>query len=117
MSDMILVYITCATLKQAKQIGTYLMQKRLCACVNIFPEMLPMVFWPPKSNSIATDKEVVLIVKTVESKYKALEKEVEKIHTYDVPCIFSIPVTHVSKSYYDWLTGELKEPTLRKNRQ
>ncbi len=105
---MILVYITCDTVKQAKEIATHLMGKKLCACVNIFPEMQPMFFWPPKSGKIDESKEVVLIAKTIESKYDLLEKEVIKIHSYDVACIFSIPVTHVAKSYYKWLVGEME---------
>ncbi|MBI5358780.1 NUDIX domain-containing protein [Candidatus Amesbacteria bacterium] len=35
-----------------KFFGKHLMEKRLCACVNIFPNMLPMFWWPPKENKI-----------------------------------------------------------------
>jgi len=70
--------------------------------------MIPMFFWPPKSGKIDETKEVVLIAKTTEDKYKELENEVHKIHTYDVPCVIAIPVAHVSKKYSDWLIGELK---------
>ena len=108
MTDMILVYITCDTVDQAKEIGKHLMNKRLCACVNIFPDMQPMFFWPPKSGKIDESKEVVLIAKTIEGKYEDLEKEVSKIHSSDTPCIFSILVTHVAKKYYEWLKGELE---------
>jgi len=108
MTDMVLTYITCESVEQAKQIGRDLMEKRLCACVNIFPEMFPMVFWPAKANMIEEGKEVVLIAKTLESKYAALEEEVNKIHSYEIACIFSIPVTHVSQKYYDCLKGELE---------
>ena len=61
MTDMLLVYITCENVYQAKQIGKHLMEKRLCACVNIFPDMQPMFFWLPKSGIIDESKEVVLI--------------------------------------------------------
>lgn len=108
MTDMLLVYITCESVEQAKQIGKHLMDKKLCACVNIFPNMQPMFFWPPKSGKIDEGKEVVLIAKTIEKNYQQLEDEVHKIHTYDVPCVFAIPVQHVAKKYYDWLIGEMK---------
>lgn len=109
MTDMILVYITCESVKQAKEIGKHLMDKKLCACVNIFPQMQPMFFWPPKSGKIDESKEVVLIAKTVDKKYKAVEKEVHKIHSYDVPCVFAISVKYVAKKYYDWLVGEMEQ--------
>jgi periplasmic divalent cation tolerance protein len=108
MTDMLLVYITCKSVEQAKEIARGLMSKKLCACVNIFPDMQPMFFWPPKSGIIDESKEVVLIAKTIESKFEALELEVIKIHSYDVPCIFAIPVQHVTKKYYDWLVGEME---------
>ncbi|HEX7017692.1 MAG TPA: divalent-cation tolerance protein CutA [Patescibacteria group bacterium] len=108
MTDMLLVYITCNDVQQAKSIGKHLMDKKLCACVNIFPEMQPMFFWPPKSGTIDESKEVVLIAKTIESKYEALENEVHQVHSYEVPCVFAIPVKHVASKYYDWLVGEME---------
>lgn len=107
MNKMILVYITCIDVKQAKMIAKHLMDKRLAACVNIFPEMIPMVFWPPKSGIIEEGKETVLIVKSIEEKFEEIDSEVTKIHSYEVPCIFSIPVSNVNKKYFDWLEGEL----------
>jgi len=105
---MILVYITCESKKQAKEIGKHLLKKRLCGCINIFEKMTPIYWWPPKKGKLCEDKEVVLIVKTTEEKYMAIEKEVTKIHSYEVPCIFSIKVNKVNKPYLDWLTGEIK---------
>jgi len=108
MTDVILCYITCESSDQAEKIATHLMDRKLCACVNIFPEMKPMFFWPPKSGKIEDGNEVVLIAKTIASKYSQLEAEVGKIHSYKIPCIFAIPVVSVSKKYYDWLLGEME---------
>ncbi len=107
MTDMLLVYITCESVDQAKEFGKHLLEKRLCTCVNIFPNMLPMFLWPPKSGQIDESSEVVLLAKTIESKYKTLEEEIHKIHTWDTPCVIAIPTVHVSKKYYDWIVGEL----------
>lgn len=108
MTDLLLCYITCESVAQAKDIGTHLLKKRLCACINIFPDMKPMFFWPPQSGKIDESSEVVLIAKTVESKYQALEKEVVKVHSFDTPCIIAIPTAHVSQKYYNWLVGEIE---------
>ncbi|HID71734.1 MAG TPA: divalent cation tolerance protein CutA [Thermoplasmata archaeon] len=37
-----------------------------------------------------------------------LKKEVEKIHSYSIPCIVKIPVSS-NKKYLDWLESEIKE--------
>lgn len=106
--SMILVYVTCDSVKQAEEIAEKIMNKKLCACVNIFPEMQPMFFWPPKTGKIDKSKEVVLILKSVLSKYDELEKAIAEAHTYDIPCIFAIPVIAVADSYYNWLVGEME---------
>lgn len=108
MTDLLLVYITCESVDQAKAMGRHLMNKRLAACINIYPEMIPMFFWPPKEGVIDESKEVVLIAKTIESKYQQLEAEVHTIHSFDTPCVIAIPVAHVAQKYYDWLKGELE---------
>lgn len=105
---MILIYVTCESVKQARQIGKAILKKRLAACVNIFPNMKPIFWWPPKKNKICEDKEVVLIIKTIEKKFKEIEKEIVRLHTYETPCIFSIKVDEVHKPYLDWLMGEIK---------
>lgn len=107
MSDLLLVYITFDSVEQAKEIGKHLMNKRLCACINIFPNMESMFFWPAKSRAIDESKEVLLIAKTLESKFKDLETEIYKVHPYDVPCIIAIPTQHVGEKYYNWLKDEL----------
>lgn len=109
MTDILLCYITCESIDQAQRIGKHLLAKHLCACINIIPSMQSAYFWPPKSEKIEEANEVILIAKTIESKYQALEDEVHRIHTYNTPCVIAIPATHVSKKYYDWLLGELNQ--------
>ncbi len=107
MNDFLMVYTTWESIDQAKKAGKYLLEKRLCGCVNIIPNVNPMFWWPPKMNKIDESKEVVMIVKTLKNKYKELEKEIYKIHTYDIPCIIALPVYAVNKDYYDWIKGEI----------
>lgn len=106
---MIFIYVTCRDSKEAEKIGKHLLKRRLCACINIIPETHPFYLWPPKSRKIEGDKEAVLIVKTLESKYKVIETEILKLHSYTVPCIAAIPIVHMFKKYSDWLKEELDE--------
>lgn len=106
---MILVYITCEDKEEAEKIGTALLKKRLVACVNIIDQAHSMYFWPPGKNRIEEATEAILLCKTLESKWIALEKEVLKLHSYSNPMIYAIPVVHVTKKYYDWLTSELNK--------
>ena len=115
---MILVYITCEDKIEAEKIGKHLLKKRLVACVNIIDSAHSMYFWPPSlpagrqgKNRIEEASEAILLCKTLESKWNALEKHVLKLHSYSNPMIYAIPISCVTKKYYNWLTSELKITT------
>ena len=105
---MILVYITCESKEQAEDIGRHLLKKRLVGCINIIPVMHSLYLWPPGKNRIEEADEVILLCKTIEKHYKEIEKEVLKVHSYENPVIFALPIAHMSQKYADWLMGELK---------
>jgi periplasmic divalent cation tolerance protein len=50
---------------------------------------------------------VLLLIKTRVSLYKKLEKTLLENHPYEVPEIICLPVTKGSKSYLDWIDGEV----------
>jgi len=103
----ILVYITCKSITQAKRIGKHLVTNRLAACINIFPNMQSSYFWPPEAKKLINDREVVLIAKTIAKNFKKIEKEITRLHSYKIPCVFSIKVDKVNKPYLDWLSSEV----------
>lgn len=102
--NFIFVYITNPTKKEAKKIAKHLLEKRLIACANIFP-INSLYWWQGKIND---EDEFVLIAKTIESNFKKIKKEVEKIHSYKTPCIIKIPVI-LNKKYSNWLKKEIKK--------
>lgn len=106
---MILVYITCESREQAEDIGRHLLKKHLVGCVNIIPGMHSLYFWPPDKGVIQDSNEVILLCKTIDKHYGKIENEVIRLHTYTNPAIFALPITHMSKKYADWLTGELNK--------
>ena|SRR3989344_4856709 len=108
MSSMILVYTTCKDIREAKKIGTHLLKKRLCGCINILPVMESAYFWPPHSGEIETSRESVLLIKTLADRYEDVEREILKIHSSSNPSIFAIPTVGVSQKYLNWLEGEVK---------
>ncbi len=101
---MILIYITCPNKNEAKKIGLALIKERWAGCINIFP-IESIYKWKCK---LVNDKEFVLIVKTFEKNFSKIEKLVRKLHSYEIPCIISIPVERVNNSYLGWIRGEIK---------
>jgi len=98
----VFVYITNPTKKEAEKIARYLLKKRLIVYANIFP--IESLYW--WKNKIEQSKEYVLIGKTTEKKYRKIVSEVEKMHSYSVPCVAKLPVGF-SRKYKEWLIGEI----------
>lgn len=98
----IFIYLTCADEKEAQTIARHLLEKKLIACVNIFP-IKSLYWWQGK---IEEGNEYVAILKTKEEKYEEIKVAIEKLHSYDVPCITKIKI-EPNSSYAAWLEGEL----------
>ena len=96
-----ILYIPVSSLQEAKEIASALLKEKLIACANFFP-INSMYEWQGK---ITEDKEYVLFVKTRERLAKQVSKRIEKLHSYDTPCILTIDCD-ANKSFYDWITKE-----------
>jgi periplasmic divalent cation tolerance protein len=100
-----LIYITVKDKAEARKIGSELVESKLAACVNIIDNMNSMYVWEGK---IQDDKEVVLIAKTTEARVPLLIEKVKTLHSYDCPCILSIPVSGGNKEFLDWIANEVE---------
>jgi len=95
---------TVPGIKKARTLAGLLISKRLAACVQILPGLESHYRWRGKKE---TSREVLLLVKTKASCYKKLEKILLKNHPYEVPEIVCLPITKGSRSYLDWISGEV----------
>lgn len=98
--DYIAIFITAASLKQARKIAIVLVSKKLAACVNIVPAVDSIFRWKAK---IERAKEVLLIAKTKASRFESLKRQVKKIHSYEVPEIIALPIIAGNKEYLKWI--------------
>lgn len=102
---MILIYVTCKDIEEAKKISKNLLEKRLIACANMFP-INSMYWWEGKINE---DKEVALIIKTKKEKFAEIKKKIKKIHSYKVPCILSFDIKRGNEDFLNWIKKEVKD--------
>jgi periplasmic divalent cation tolerance protein len=99
------IYMTVGSKEEARKIGKELVTDRLAACVNILDNMNSFYVW---EGELQDDTEVVMIAKTTEDRVAALIKKVESLHSYDCPCIVSLPVTGGHQPFMEWIAGEVK---------
>lgn len=102
-TNMILVYITNPSKNEARNIAKHLLEKKLVVCANIYASE-SLYRWKGK---IADENEYTIIAKTIDEKFELVKKEVEKIHSYAIPCVIKIPASSNEK-YRDWLDKELQ---------
>lgn len=96
---MIFVYSTFGSKKEAEKIGEGLVQKKLAACVNIFP--IDSIYrW---RNKIAKEKEFATLIKTKKANFSRVEKFILENHSYETPYILEIPIGRVTSRYLKWL--------------
>ena len=103
MSEFIVIFITAPSKNEAEKIGKALVEKKLAACVNIIKDIRSIFFWKGK---LSDEKEVLLIAKSKTKNFEKIEKEVKKLHSYEVPEIIGLPILMGSEDYLDWVEKE-----------
>lgn len=97
------VYTTFPSLVEAERVGRSLVERRLCACVNILPGMVSYYWW---QDAIERGDEVVMIVKTRAALTDAVRVAVKEMHSYTTPAVLVIPIESVDPDYAAWIMRE-----------
>jgi len=100
-----LIYITTKNKDEARTIGKELVQTKLSACVNIFDNMNSIYMW---EGELQDDNEAVLVAKTTQNRVPELIEKVKAMHSYECPCIVSLPVTDGNRDFLKWIENEVR---------
>ena len=100
MANYIVIFTTCASAKEAKDIAGALLEGRLVACANIVSPVESRFWWKGKKDSA---KEALLILKARKANFSKIEKAIRRIHSYSVPEIIALPVVSGSRDYLKWI--------------
>ena len=106
MNNIKLILTTHDDLVQARELARYLVEQRAAACVNILPQLESVFHW---ENEVQTENEILLLIKTTETKVEQVKAILEERHRYDVPeiIVFNGEVLH--QPYMDWVRECLGE--------
>ncbi len=104
MNEHCIIYITAGSKEEADKLSRGLVEEKLAFCVNTLPGIQSTYQWEGK---IHVDDEILLIIKTRQDRYEALEQWVKQNHSYDVPEIISLPIQKGLPEYVqaidDWV--------------
>jgi periplasmic divalent cation tolerance protein len=99
----VFVYTTYPSVVEAEEAGRALVERRLCACVNILPGMVSHYWW---NGALERGEEAVMIIKTRASLSEQVSTAVKEMHSYATPAILVMPIESVEQSYFAWLMAE-----------
>src|SRR5713226_9757464 len=99
-AEAIVVLMTAASQDEASRIAEMLVGARLAACVQILPEVKSVYRW---QGEVKREKEILLLAKTVASRFDELESKVRAMHSYETPEIIAMSITATSEPYLKWL--------------
>lgn len=95
------IYTVCKDEVEAKSIWKNLLERKLIACYNLFP--IQSSYW--WKWNLENDNEVVLLSKTRKENWNFLNIEIEKLHSYELPCVMKIDLD-ANEKYENWINEE-----------
>lgn len=101
--QVLVILVTAVNLEQARKIGKEVVNAKLAACANIIPRIQSIYRWKGK---VVKAQEVLIILKSTRPRYRALEKAIKAMHTYETPEIIALPVKEGLDRYIGWVRSE-----------
>lgn len=108
-----IVLVTCGSPAEGRKIARGVVGKRLAACVNVALSPVESCYTWKGKQEVA--REYFLVIKTTAARLQELEKEVKRLHRYDVPEFIALPIVEGSQRYLAWLHESVAKPS-RKSR-
>jgi len=96
----LLILCTVPDRESALRLSEHLVEKGLAACVNITQPLTSVYRWQGRTE---TAEEQLLMIKTTQRLYAALETAILSLHPYELPEIIAVPVTQGLPGYLDWV--------------
>ncbi|NHZ86619.1 MAG: divalent cation tolerance protein CutA [Planctomycetia bacterium] len=107
-NNSIIILSTVPSVEEGEKLAAQLVERKLSACVNIFPKMISVYYW---DNNINKDDEFLLIIKTAEHLEHEVYEFITNNHSYEVPEIITVDIKNIDKKYSEWLNSSIKPKT------
>ncbi len=101
------VFCTVPDQKTAQRIAQTVVHEGLAACVNLLPGITSVYRW---QGQVQENSELLLLIKTQQARYNALEARIKELHPYQVPEIIAHKIEVGSADYLDWIAESTRSP-------
>jgi periplasmic divalent cation tolerance protein len=103
MTDKIVVFSNCGSAEEAERVARHLVDTRTAACVNIVPGVRSIYRW---KGAVEEASEWTLLIKTRRALVEQVIRELQKVHSYEVPEVVAIQVVDGLEGYLRWIDDE-----------
>ena len=107
MEQVVVMLTTTNSEEQAVKIAETLVQKGLVACVNIVRKIRSIYRF---KGEVWDDEECLLFIKTRESLREEVEESIRELHTYELPEILCLPLSHAEPRFQQWIMDSTVSP-------
>jgi periplasmic divalent cation tolerance protein len=98
--SVVIALTTCPDEETAKTIAAVLVAERLATCVNRLGAARSTYFW---DGRLQDEGEILLLIKTCQSRLRDLEARLKALHPYDLPELVAVPVVGGNEAYLEWV--------------
>ena len=98
-SEYAMIITTFPDRESAKKAARILVEKRLAACVQMFP-IESVYLW---KGEICDDNEIVLFIKSRAALFTKIADTIKGIHPYEMPEIIQLPIADGLPEYLRWI--------------
>jgi periplasmic divalent cation tolerance protein len=95
-----LILCTCPDEAVADKLAGMLISQKLAACVNILPGVRSVY---ECQGQIETAQEHLLLIKSHQDRYAAIEATLKSLHPYQLPEIIAVAIERGSLDYLKWI--------------
>ena len=100
MTGKLIVFVTCQRSEEAEIIARAVVEEHLTACVNVLPGVKSCYMW---GREMKWSEETLLLIKTTEVRFLALQSRIRELHSYDIPEIVAVPIEIGFDKYLQWV--------------
>jgi periplasmic divalent cation tolerance protein len=101
---MVFIYTTCASLEEARRLGSLMIERKIAACVD---------YWPVEScymweGSMQCASQAMLMITTLEAKTQHVDDLLSENHSYSIPLIAGVDIRRLNRRYKEWMAEVLE---------
>jgi periplasmic divalent cation tolerance protein len=96
---------TAGTREEEEKIARSLVQNQFAACVNLLPQARSIYRW---QGQVEEADEVLLIIKTEDRLVEAVNTEIRRLHSYELPEFLVLSPQEGGQEYLEWVASSLR---------